>query len=162
MNVLPFEEAIEEADLVAKLSIDHVIKELDSPSYKTLFQASVINVVKGDKELTTVHVLQAGNSKCSSNENELFLPGEQYYLILNDATQGGLENTYYIQGEETSMYKIVEDGYIVKLAYKDNYLSDINDASLAGKLQASYDKQIMVIEEQAFVDKISQLIEAEN
>jgi|GEM_PF-2369416 len=162
MVVLPFEEAIEEADFVAKLSIDHVIKELVYPSHKTLFQASVITVVKGDKDLTTVHVLQAGNSKCSFNENELFLPGEQYYLILNHATQVETENTFYIQGEETGMYKIIEDGYIVKLAYRDSYLSDIDDTSLHNKLRANYDKQIMVFEEQAFVDKINQLIEADN
>lgn len=157
MIVLPFEEAIETADLIAKLSIDHIIKELDSPSYKTLFQATVLNVVKGDKELTTVNILQGGNSKCSFNENELFLPGEQYYLILNNATQDGLENTFYIQGEETGMYKSIEDGYIVKLAYRDSHLSSIDDVSLVSKLQASYDKQIMVFEEQKFIDKISEL-----
>lgn len=53
MLVLPFEEAILEADLVVKLSIEQALEELDSPTHKTLYEASVLNVVKGDKELTT-------------------------------------------------------------------------------------------------------------
>src|SRR5690606_31196339 len=112
MLVLPFEEAILEAYLVAKLNIEQALEELDSPTHKTLYEASVMQVVKGDKELTTIHVLQAGNSKCSFNDNPLFMPGEQYYLILNKASGNNPVERFYIQGEETGMYKVLEDGYI--------------------------------------------------
>lgn len=159
MLVLPFEEAILEADLVVKLSIEQALEELDSPTHKTLYEASVLNVVKGDKELTTIHVLQAGNSKCSFNDNPLFMPVEQYYLILNKASGNNPVERFYIQGEETGMYKVLEDGYIVKLAHRDSYLSDIIDTTLTSELQANYDEPIMVFTEQQFMDKVIQLLD---
>ena len=46
-------------------------------------------------------------------------------LFLADTTGLDIENSYYILGEETGMYKLTDSSTAVKLALRDEQLEDI-------------------------------------
>lgn len=125
LEVFDFENAVNEADLISQVEIVDVLEEIDDPSPKTIFRAKVVENLKGSSETTEILVMQQGNSTNVFNDNLLFEQGENYILFLADTEGLDLENSYYILGEETGMYKLTDQSLAVKLALRDEALEEI-------------------------------------
>ncbi|QNK57710.1 hypothetical protein [Paenibacillus sp. PAMC21692] len=155
LEVFNFDEAVTRADLIAKVQIERAIKEIDEPSPKTLYQASVLELLKGDEGLVnrTIDILQQGNSTWSFNNNTMFGQGDEYFLFLNKAT---VSNTYWILGEETGMYEVIDDGRIEKKSLYLDELTDIEDkvSTEMFKKNQKEVKDIQILYENKFMNKI--------
>ncbi|MFT4417329.1 hypothetical protein ACLM5H_26240 [Fredinandcohnia humi] len=153
-----FEEAIKESELIAELEITEKVRELNEPSAKTIYKAKIIEGIKKDSKLTTdnLHIMQQGNSEWIFNGNEMFQPGEKYILFLKNAINIQEEDTYWILGEETGMYKKIDDKYIAKLSQKDEALADIEEKKLSDELTKTEksSKEIQVILKEEFKEKV--------
>ncbi|TFB14093.1 hypothetical protein E3U55_14340 [Filobacillus milosensis] len=134
LEVLPFSESIEKADLIANITVIEKIGERNEPSPKTTFKVSINDVIKGDDSLLNnyIRIDQQGNSKFSFNNNALFKKGENYILLLRE-TVGTDKSDYWIQGEEAGMYKEINNNIVVKLAYNYNALNSIKATELSNK-----------------------------
>lgn len=111
--------------MISQVEIVDVLEEIDDPSPKTIFRAKVVENLKGSSETTEILVMQQGNSTNVFNDNLLFEQGENYILFLADTEGLDLENSYYILGEETGMYKLTDQSLAVKLALRDEALEEI-------------------------------------
>jgi hypothetical protein len=156
LQTYPFEEAIKESELIAEIEIIEHVRELNEPSPKTIFKATMIEVIKNDSGLPndSLHIMQQGNSDWTFNDNEMFQPGERYILFLKSAKDIQEEHTYWILGEETGMYKKIDDKYIAKLAQSDEALADIEEIKLSDKLTKINSKEIQVLQTEEFKEKI--------
>ncbi|WZY00645.1 hypothetical protein NSQ26_00985 [Bacillus sp. FSL W7-1360] len=105
---LSLEEALTDADLVAEVKIQEIVGEVEETLPKTIFSAEVTNVLKGKEEQKTIKLFQNGTKEIGFNDNELFSEGDTYVLFLNE-TSSSSEADYWIQGEETGMYKVSGD-----------------------------------------------------
>lgn len=138
LETFEFEEAVAQADLVAQIEILDVLKEIDEPSPATIFRAAVKESLKGSSPTEEIFVMQQGNSDFTFNDNFLFKQGENYLLFLMETIDFDVENSYWILGEESGMYKLIDESTAVKLAFKDDSLKKIeisveNNASLSQK-----------------------------
>jgi len=116
LQTYPFDEAVQQADVVSEIVITNHAGEIDEPSAKTIFSAEVVESYKGGLEAgETIDVLQEGNSKVEFKGTRLFQVGEKYVLILKKAT-GFTEPTYWILGGETGVYEVVDDSTLIKWA----------------------------------------------
>lgn len=162
IEVLPFEQSVIQTDLIAKIRIVNKVSELSEPSPKTLFQAEIIDVIKEDTALSNkvIHILQNGNSKWHFNENEMFSNNKEYVLFLKKAIGLEDQNTYWILGEETGIYKVVDNGKIAKQAVRDEKLTDIEDKKLsqAQMQQHMASKEIQVVDSLLFKEKINNIL----
>ncbi|MFN7249840.1 MAG: hypothetical protein ACK4M9_03525 [Anaerobacillus sp.] len=157
LQTYPFEEAIKVSELIAEIKIIEKVQELNEPSPKTIFKATMTEVLKNDSGLPTdsLHFMQQGNSDWTFNDNEMFQQGEKYILFLKHAKEIQEEHTYWILGEETGMYKIINDRYIAKLSERDEALADIEDIKLSDELKKSKNsKEIQVLQTEEFREKI--------
>lgn len=157
LQTFPFEEAIKVSELIAEIEIIENVRELNEPTAKTIFKATITEVIKNDSRLTTdsLHIMQQGNSELTFNKNELFQPGEKYVLFLKSAKNIQEKHTYWILGEETGMYKKIDDRFIAKLALRDNALADIEDEKLSDELTKSKNSnEIQVLLKEEFIEKI--------
>ncbi|GBF77688.1 hypothetical protein PA598K_06250 [Paenibacillus sp. 598K] len=123
IQTYPFDEALQQADLVSEIVITNHAGEIDEPSTKTIFSAEIVKSYKGGLEAgETIDVLQEGNSKVEFNGTRFFQVGEKYVLILKKAT-GFSERTYWILGGESGVYEVVDDSTIIKWAkVEDNQI----------------------------------------
>ncbi|WP_213515724.1 hypothetical protein [Paenibacillus montaniterrae] len=156
IEAFDFKRAAEEADIVVGVEILKLVEELEQPSPKTLWQAKVLTVWKGDAALDTIHILQAGNSCTDYVSSKLMKPQEQYVLFLKQAVSVKQPDSYWILGEETTIYQVAEDNYLVKHAYPDPELKEIEQSKLARyyKHELGLTTQVQVLEEQAFYNKL--------
>src|SRR5699024_9997792 len=106
------------------------VGERDKPSPKTTFNTQINQIIKGDIDLSGENILvdQQGNSEWIFNDNDLFKKEQQYILFLKK-TIGTDESDYWIQGEETGVFKEVETGISVKLAYSADELETLDVSS---------------------------------
>src|SRR5699024_3171136 len=104
IEVQSFPEAVENADLIADVTIIKQVGERDKPSPKTTFNTQINQIIKGDIDLSGENILvdQQGNSEWIFNDNDLFKKEQQYLLFLKK-TIGTDESDYWIQGEETGV-----------------------------------------------------------
>lgn len=80
------EEGIEEADAVAEIQVEGVVKEVDSDGFpQTIHKATVLNVYKGDLE-NEIEVLQDGTREMPMSDTPIFDKGEKYILVMKRAT----------------------------------------------------------------------------
>lgn len=151
-----FEESVERSDLIAEVAIVSKIKEIDDPSPKTLFEAKVVNRLKGDTNQETIKVLQEGTSEWSFNGQEQFAEKEEYFLFLKKATGKDYDgtNTYWILGAQTNTYKIIQDNKVQKNAKHEVELEDIEDKALS-----SVEQDLQVLDKEKFQNKIMDLLE---
>lgn len=153
-----FEEAIKESELIAEIEITEKVRELNEPTAKTIYKAKIIEGIKKDSKLTTdnLYIMQQGNSEWTFNGNEMFQPREKYILFLKNAINIQEEDTFWILGEETGMYKKIDDKYIAKLSLRDEALADIEEKKLSDELTKTEKnlKEIQVILKEEFKEKI--------
>ena len=151
-----FEESVNRSDLIAEVVIVSKIKEIDEPSPKTLFEAQVVNKLKGDTNQQRIKVLQEGNSEWSLNGQEQFAEKEEYILFLIKATGKDYDgtNTYWILGAQTNTYKIIQDNRVKKIAKHEVELEAIED-----KILSNVDQDLQVLDKEKFQNKIMDLLE---
>lgn len=157
IEVFTFTESVNQADLIADITVIEKEGERDEPSPKTTYKVIVNNVLKGDKNLINknISIDQQGNSEWVFNDNAFFEKEENYILILNK-TVGTDVSDYWIQGEETGMYKIINDGTVVKLANSLKELNSIEDTSTSKKDfndKVGY-KDFQVLDKELLIEKI--------
>lgn len=141
---LEFEEAITKADLIAMVKIGKVIEEFEEPVPKTLLDATIVEILKGDSETNSIQVLQHGNSNWIVNDNELLQEGKQYLLFLKESATIEQPNTYWILGEESTIYEDLGNNLLKKIAYPDPSLSSIENVSMSKKFNTESDNDIEV------------------
>ena len=151
-----FEESVNRSDLIAEVAIVSKIKEIDEPSPKTIFEANVVNKLKGDTNQETIKVLQEGTSEWSFNGQEQFAEKEEYIIFLKKATGKDYDgtNTYWILGAETNTYKIIQDNRVKKIAKHEVELEAIEDKTLSTTNQG-----LQVLDKEKFQNKIADLLE---
>ncbi|TDQ43006.1 hypothetical protein [Aureibacillus halotolerans] len=112
-----FQKAISDADLIAEVIIKEKKEEVDvKPLPYTVFSAEVNNIYKNpstNQNVSTITLKQQGNSEWTVNHLELFKPGETYILFLKETK--GSKSDYWIIGEATGMFKVIDDDTIVKM-----------------------------------------------
>ncbi|MBO0603532.1 hypothetical protein I2483_17845 [Sporosarcina sp. E16_3] len=151
LETFNFDDAVANAELIAEVEIGKQIKEIDDPAPKTLFEATVKQVLKGTENLENIEVLQQGNSEWSFNDNNQFSPNEKYILFLKKAVGEGYEgsNVYWILGEETNIYSIVDGNKVVKNSLYEEDLkrieedTPVNTLNLITKNERKKDIQIL-------------------
>ncbi|WP_391203809.1 hypothetical protein [Psychrobacillus sp. L4] len=127
LQVYSFEEAVNKADLIAEIEIVKYLEDIKEPSPKTLFDAKIINTFSGNTSLRNIEILQQGNKEYSFNENPLFKKGEKYILFLKKAVGDRFDgtDTYWLLGEETNIYSVINNKIIKKWALWDEELTSI-------------------------------------
>ncbi|BBI31510.1 hypothetical protein [Cohnella abietis] len=135
LEVLPFNEMVKKSDKIVKVKINSKLKEINEPSAKTIFEAEVINDIysKDNDGIRKINIMQAGNSQWSFNNNPLFAPGDVYVLFLKKTVKFDLENTYWLIGEETSVFEQVDSNTLIKWSHPEPELGSISDQKLIDK-----------------------------
>lgn len=143
VEIFEFEEAVAESDLIAQIEILDVLKEVNEPSPKTIFRAILTESLKGSSQAKEIFVIQQGNSDYVFNDNPLFKQGENYLLFLMETEDFDIEDSYWILGEETGMYKLLDQSTAVKLSVKEEGLK---------KIEISDEKIVPFIEQKTELD----------
>jgi hypothetical protein len=149
LEVFPFEETVARSDLIAKVKIGEIQKEIDEPSPKTIFYAEIVDKYKGEYDKEDIYIAQQGNSTHIFNGNELFKKDKEYLLFLKKSPSLG-ENVYWILGEETSIYEDLGNNKLKRWA-NDN-LSNYSDVELKD-LTIAENKKIEEYNQKALKEK---------
>lgn len=125
---LSFEDSVRQADVIAKVEINDIFREIDNKGLKqTIHNATVIETIKGDT-LDNIMVMQDGTYKQPIYDNPMFTSGEYYILVMNKAKSvPDLNDVYWI----TKEYYCDGDYAVQTLpgdrASKTNLLTNQND-----------------------------------
>ncbi|WP_027087425.1 hypothetical protein [Cohnella panacarvi] len=151
-----FDESVQKSALIAKVRIVDKVSEINEPSPKTIFNAEIEQVYKGNRtQNEQIHILQNGTSKWTFNDNALFQPDDQMILFLMEAQ--GYENTYWLLAEETNFYKVVDDKVIKpRLEYEE--LKSVSLGKEIKSLQGKTEKGVQILKEKDLIGKIKQHI----
>lgn len=127
LSVYPFQEAVKEADSIVEVQIIKKLEEINEPSPKTLFEATAIENYKGENNEKMIQILQEGNSEWVYEDNNLFQANDKYILFLKkyEGNEYDSDKTYWILGAQTNTYSVLNNNEIMKNAYYDEELSDI-------------------------------------
>ncbi|MDQ0899433.1 hypothetical protein [Paenibacillus sp. V4I7] len=153
----PFSESVKRATLIVKIKIKDKDHELDTPTVaKTIFNADIQEIYKDAKNSgkQSIKVMQHGNSKFSFNDNDLFKKDEVLVLFLREAE--GFDNTYWLVGEETNFYKVL-DNKVTKQAIMDVELKDVEI-----EIKKLNNKEVQVMDLEKFTKKIKDKVKEQN
>jgi len=161
IQIFPFEEAVNRADLIVKVKVGKRIGELSEPVPKTIFNAQILETQKSDVnfELESINIMQQGTDEVLFNDNPIFKENEEYILFLKKAVGPVAEeypDLYWITGEETNMYKVIGDQLVERQAYIENELLDIQDKSYVANSQSA-GELTQVLDEAELSEKIKSL-----
>ncbi|WP_080873461.1 hypothetical protein [Oceanobacillus timonensis] len=147
-EIIPFnlENATEDADLIAQVTILEKVEEVSiEPVPYTVFRVDVTESIEGEPINETVTIKQLGDSEWSINNNEFFEPGEEYIFFLNETSESNSD--YWIIGEETGFFQVLDDDTVVKLV---NSIPELRDAESdnVNELNTSTEELKMATDEQ--------------
>ncbi|MFE0555127.1 hypothetical protein ACFW1P_04215 [Paenibacillus sp. NPDC058910] len=159
LEVYPFEEGVNKADLIVKVKIIGNIGEVIEPVPKSVFNTQILSAQKDDPTLDSesISIMQQGNSEVLFNGNELFKENEEYILFLKKAVGPVAEeypNLYWILGEESNMYKSISNNLVEKQGHVDEELKDVESNQIS-TLEENTSTQILIEEE--FIEKIKSI-----
>lgn len=138
IETLYFEESVRQADLIAEVTIAEKLYEVNEPSPKTVYSAAMNQLLKGKADANLgIRIMQQGNSRYSFNDNPMFQAGDTYLLFLKKAVGMEDDHTYWILGEETSIYEQWDDDRLVKWSLKDSRLAELTPTETNAGLQAA-------------------------
>lgn len=123
-----FPELVEEADLIAHVTIDEKLSERNEPTPKSVYSLEINEVFKGEKnrESTITTVYQLGNEHWVFADNYFtFKQGEDYILFLKE-TVGVEDSEFWILNEHAGLFQFIQGDTLLKLAYTDNTLESIS------------------------------------
>ncbi|SEO90061.1 hypothetical protein SAMN04488134_11635 [Amphibacillus marinus] len=156
------ESALIEADLVAEVTILNKLEEVkEEPIPYTVFNAKIANTYKGSSAVDNITIKQQGDSDWLVNNIDLFQEGEAYIFFLKETKAS--KSDYWILGEATGYFQVVDNNTIVKLVES---IPELNDIEIAKKSnykilnsKTTLDEQVLIKEE--FITKITTM-EGEN
>lgn len=152
------EEATEQADLIGEVTITEKVEEIKAdPIPYTVFKAKVNNSFHGEVINEEITIKQQGDSEWTFNGNELFEEGEKYIFFLKETIASKAD--YWIIGEGTGMFEILDNEIIVKLNEPIEQLKDVelpnqsknNGLSVEEK---SKGKSGQLLDKKQFIEKI--------
>lgn len=118
---MELDTSFKDADIVAEVKIREWLGERQKGEelQKTIFRASLGKIFKNsiDNNLKEIKLIQDGNSDYTIENYPLFKNNDRLLLYLKKAVGEGYENTYWILGGHTGIFRIINtDGknYIVK------------------------------------------------
>ncbi len=116
-----FDKSYKEADIIAQVKILEWLEEINDPygEMSTYFKAELEKSYKKtvDSDIKEIRLKQDGNSYHTSHALPLFKNGDRLLLYLKKAVGEGKENTYWILGGYSGVFRIVNtDGqyFVVK------------------------------------------------
>ena len=147
-----FDDAVRRADLIVEVIIQEHLEDITTPAPKTIFNAKVSSILSGETDVKNIEIIQQGNQEVSINGNAIFSKKEKYILFLKSV---GIDSqyspdTYWILGEETNMYKIIDNNTIKKMALNDSLLNDIEIKD--------NDQFTQLLDKQLFEEKVETII----
>lgn len=158
-EVLSFnlEEAKEQADLIAEVTIIDKVEEVkQEPIPHTVFRAEVKKAFKGNVKNEEITIKQQGDSEWTVNNTELFKAGEKYIFFLKETKS--INADYWIIGEETGMFKILDDNeVIIKLLEPIDELKKIEilNNNVTNSLNSEIDsEQSQILSYKGFIENI--------
>lgn len=162
IQIFPFEEAVNRADLIVKVKVGKRLGELTEPVPKTIFNALILETQKSDVnfELESINIMQQGTDEVLFNDNPIFKENEEYILFLKKAVGPITEeypDLYWITGEETNMYKVIGDQLVERQAFIKNELLDIQDKSYVANSQSA-GELTQILDEAELREKIKSLV----
>lgn len=101
-----FEEAFEEADLVAHVQVGNWLGE---GQYSTYYETEIVEQYKGDS-VNKIVLLQDGSSHGTYKGYPLFIYGNEMLVFLKQASNIGYDNAYWIIGAWTTLLDVIDDG----------------------------------------------------
>ncbi|QNU66727.1 hypothetical protein EHE19_018100 [Ruminiclostridium herbifermentans] len=159
VNGFFFDKSFEKADIVAEVTIQEWLGEIDSEDIleTTIFRVSLEKIFKNnvDKNLKEVNLFQTGNSKRTVENSPLFKNGDRLLLYLKKTELEGYKNTYYILGEQTGIFRIVntdKQDYVIKQVGDCPQLSDAKVTGNTDRIKNTLTKSYSV--EFSNLDKI--------
>ena len=122
-----FDDAVRRADLIVEIIIQEHLEDITHPAPKTIFSAKVSSILSGETDVKNIKIMQQGNQEVSINGNALFSKEEKYILFLKNVGEDSQysPDTYWILGEETNIYKVIDNNTIKKMALNDSLLNEI-------------------------------------
>jgi hypothetical protein len=106
-----FNKSYKEADIVAQVKILEWLEEINDPlgEMSTYFKAELEKSYKNtlDSDIKEIRLKQDGNSYHTSHVLPLFKNGDRLLLYLKKAVGEGKENTYWILGSYSGVFRIV-------------------------------------------------------
>ena len=101
-----------------------------------------------------VTIRQNGDSEWSFNDNKMFKPGEKYVFFLKKTAAS--ESDYWIFGEETGMFQVASDDYLIKLSDSlDEFASlEANPNDLQSNYKEIINDVTQILDKQSFINKI--------
>lgn len=124
-----FEEAYQEADLVAYVKVEDWIEENEEQGI-TYYDAIIVEQHKGT-EINEMVLLQDGTSSRTLKGYPLFTYGNEMLVFLKEAVDTEYDNAYWIIGSFTTLLDVVKDEE-GNMYYMDRYgfLGETVDADL--------------------------------
>lgn len=101
--------ASEEAELIAVIQVEQWLSE-DPNQMCTFFQCTVKEVLGGELNADSLVLLQTGYSELTIKGYPLFGVGNELLVFLKKAVQTPYDNAYYIIGENTTIFDLIEVG----------------------------------------------------
>lgn len=126
IDVLPFEELKQEADVIAQVKVIGKTGEIYSSIPKSIYQLEIEEVFKGDdsKANKKISVLQTGNSKFPFEDGKYDMNEELTYILFLKETVSTDKSDYWILNDLAGLF-VVEDDLVINLVYWDDSLKEI-------------------------------------
>lgn len=142
---MELDTSFKDADIVAEVKIREWLGERQKGEelQKTIFRASLEKIFKNsiDNNLKEIKLIQDGNSDYTIENYPLFKNNDRLLLYLKKAVGEGYENTYWILGGHTGIFRIINtDG-------KDYIVKQIGDCPELSEALISESKDIRRIQE---------------
>jgi len=142
---MELDTSFKDADIVAEVQIREWLGERQKGEelQKTIFRASLEKIFKNsiDNNLKEIKLIQDGNSDYTIENYPLFKNNDRLLLYLKKAVGEGYENTYWILGGHTGIFRIINtDG-------KDYIVKQIGDCPELSEALISESKDIRSIQE---------------
>ncbi len=142
---MELDTSFKDADIVAEVKIREWLGERQKGEelQKTIFRASLEKIFKNsiDNNLKEIKLIQDGNSDYTIENYPLFKNNDRLLLYLKKAVGEGYENTYWILGGHTGIFRIINtDG-------KDYIVKQIGDCPELSEALISESKDIRSIQE---------------
>lgn len=154
------EGGIKLSDIVVEVIIKEKVEEVSvEPIPYTVFSVEVQELYQGNIDNEMITIKQQGDSEWTVNSNKLFEEGERYIFFLKETKQS--KSDYWIIGEETGFFQVLDSGEIVKLVesiagLRDVEVDNVGDYDKSSlNLKIAIDEQIL--DKQKFIEKLNAL-----
>lgn len=154
------EGGIKLSDIVVEVIIKEKVEEVSvEPIPYTVFSVEVQELYQGNIDNEMITIKQQGDSEWTVNSNKLFKEGERYIFFLKETKQS--KSDYWIIGEETGFFQVLDSGEIVKLVESIAGLRDVEVDNVGDYDKSSLDLKIaideQILDKQKFIEKLNAL-----